>query len=174
MDNQSPQWNFVDICGAIHIQIHMNTLPGWTPLWSTIVLSTLWSEKKEVRILFVTMLAMKDAEGVVHGTLAGLTRLANLSEEETREAVQILESPDTRSDTHQEFDGRRIERVEGGWRVLNHHKYRDMVQAIKKREYNRKWMAKSRGTPLAGESIAVKAMKRGDNKGADAIARERR
>lgn len=133
----------------------MNTQPSWTPLWSTIVMSTLWSEPLEVRILFVTMLAMKDANGVVHGTLEGLRRMSNLSQEQTAEAVRVLESPDAQTDTHQEFEGRRIERCEGGWLVLNHFKYRDMVQKIKRREYERSYKAQKRRVykVKAGESI---------------------
>lgn len=122
----------------------MNTQPSWTPLWSTIVMSTLWSESLEVRILFVTMLAMKDANGVVHGTLEGLRRMSNLSPEQTANAVRVLESPDSQTDTHQEFEGRRIERCEGGWVVLNHFKYRDMVSKIKRREYERTYKAEQR------------------------------
>lgn len=119
-------------------------MKSWTPLWSTIVTSTLWSESKDVRILFVTLLALKDADGVVMGTTVGLARLANLQYEECAKALKVLEGPDKRSDTLQEFDGRRIEKVEGGWRILNHAKYREMIQTIKRREYQRQKQAEYR------------------------------
>lgn len=133
-------------------------MKSWTPLWSTIVTSTLWSESKDVRILFVTLLALKDADGVVMGTTVGLARLANLQYEECAKALKVLEGPDKRSDTLQEFDGRRIEKVEGGWRILNHAKYREMIQTIKRREYQRQKQAEYRmkrrnngGNQLVGE-----------------------
>lgn len=112
----------------------------WSPLWSMVVTSSLWGESKEVRILFVTMLALKDANGMVTSTISGLKRMANLETvEECAEAMKILESPDTRSDHVQEFDGRRVERVEGGWLILNHVKYRDMMQAVKKKTDQARW-----------------------------------
>src|SRR5688500_17862748 len=95
---------------------------GWTPIFGTLVTSTIWGESKDVKILFVTMLALKDSEGVVRGTAEGLRRIADLTLEETLEALRVLESPDTKSTREQEFDGRRIRRVEDGWLILNHFK----------------------------------------------------
>lgn len=112
---------------------------SWTPLWSTIVNSSLWGEPKEVKVLFVTMLALKDADGVVWGTLDGMARLSNLTLEETREAMRVLESPDTRSDTKQDYDGRRVEVVDGGWSVLNHTKYREMIRKIRRKAEQADW-----------------------------------
>lgn len=109
----------------------------WTPLWSSIVVSSLWGEPKEVRLLFLTMLAMKDYNGEVTATAVGLARMANLTIEETKSAITILESPDAEGNG-QEFEGRRIEKVEGGWKVLNHAKYRDEVQKEMRRVRNQK------------------------------------
>jgi hypothetical protein len=36
---------------------------NWTPLWSTIIDSSVWGESKEVKILWITMLAKKDKNG---------------------------------------------------------------------------------------------------------------
>ena len=47
-------------------------------------------------------------------------------------------SPDQYSRT-QDHEGRRIEAVEGGWRLLNHAKYRAMRDAENRREYQREW-----------------------------------
>jgi len=109
-----------------------------------IVTSTLWGESKEVKILFVTMLAMKDRNGKVTGTTAGLSRAAVLTYEETVEALKILEAPDTKSDTNQEYEGRRIKRVEGGWVVLNADKYRGLIEEKRRRDYQAGWQAEQR------------------------------
>jgi hypothetical protein len=117
---------------------------SWTPLWSMIVTSTLWGESKEVKILFVTMMAMKDCYGKVTATTSGLSRAAVLTFDETVKALKVLESPDEKSDTRQEFEGRRIKRVDGGWVILNSDKYRGMISDIKRRNYQRNWMAEQR------------------------------
>lgn len=110
----------------------------WAPLWNTIVTSTLWGESKEVRLLFVTMLALKDVNGIVLATTAGLQRLANLdSFAETAAALKVLESPDQHTDTPQEFEGRRIERIPGGWKILNHLKHRNEIE-VNRKEYQRR------------------------------------
>lgn len=116
----------------------------WAPLWSTIVTSTLWGEAKEVKILFITMLAIKDLNGLVMARADGLSRLANLTYDETVEAIRVLESPDKRSEDSQQFDGRRIQKIEGGWLILNHAKYREMISREGRREYQRNWMANKR------------------------------
>jgi hypothetical protein len=119
--------------------MEMDTIQSWTPLFSTIVTSTLWEESKEVRLLFVTMLALKNRDGLVLSTMSGLKRLANLTIEECEKAIKVLEAPDKKSEITQEFDGRRVERREGGWMILNHEKYRDMVQTTKRRAYQANW-----------------------------------
>jgi hypothetical protein len=117
----------------------MDTIESWTPLFSSIVTSTLWDESKEVRLLFVTMLGLKNKDGIVVATLSGLKRLSNLTLEETKEALKVLESPDTKTDEIQEFEGRRVEKCDRGWRILNHEKYRDLVQGIKRKAYQARW-----------------------------------
>jgi hypothetical protein len=99
----------------------------------------LWEESKEVRLLFVTMLALKNRDGLVIATMSGLKRLANLKAEEVESSVAVLEAPDTKAELTQEFQGRRIERCEGGWRILNHEKYRDLVSGTKRRAYQASW-----------------------------------
>lgn len=128
-------------------------MKSWTPLWSMIVTSTLWSESKDVKILFVTLLALKDADGLVVATTAGLSRLSNLTFEECVEAIKVLESPDLRSDQNQEFEGRRIERIDGGWKILNHKKYRDMIQSIRRKEYQADWQADYRERMKAEKEV---------------------
>ena len=122
----------------------MDTITSWTPLFSSIVTSTLWEESKEVRLLFVTMLALKNRDGLVMATMSGLKRLANLNAEEVEQAIAVLESPDTKSEINQEFEGRRIERCEGGWKILNHEKYRDLVSGAKRRAYQASWQKEYR------------------------------
>lgn len=82
------------------------------------------------------MLAIADRYGIVSASIPGLAHVAHISEEGCRRAITKLESPDPDSRTP-DFEGRRIEPIEGGWRVLNYEKYRNMLSLEERKEYNR-------------------------------------
>lgn len=113
----------------------MNT---WAPLWSGIVDSSIWDEPDYVVKVFLTMLAVKDADHVVRFNAYQLGRKARKSELEVLEALRILSMPDTKRTEHQEFGGRRIRAVEDGWMVLNGEKYREKVRVEMRRARQRK------------------------------------
>lgn len=101
----------------------------WAPLWNGIVTSSLWQEEPDhVRIVFVTMLAVKDADHVVRKTAYELGKLAHKPEEEVLDALKILCSPDKHRMEKQEYDGRRVKSVEEGYLILNGEKYREKVR----------------------------------------------
>lgn len=97
----------------------------YTKLFSSITESTIVSEPVATRWLWVTMLAMADAGGCVYGSVPGLARRANITLAETEAALATFYAPDSYSRT-KEHEGRRIEDIDGGWRLLNHGKYREM------------------------------------------------
>jgi hypothetical protein len=109
-------------------------IQGYTKLFSSIVTSTIWSESNETRLVWITMLALSDKNGIVPASVPGLANLARTSVEKCEEALAVLSSPDKYSRTV-EFEGRRIEKVDGGWRLLNHGKYRRMLSEQERREY---------------------------------------
>ncbi len=111
-------------------------MTGYSKLFGSIITSTIWREDKETKILWITMLALKDKNGDVEGSVPGLADMARLTIEETEEALEKLRSPDPHSRT-KENEGRRIEDVDGGWHVLNHKKYRDKMNSDERREYLR-------------------------------------
>lgn len=115
----------------------------WCPLWSDITTSSIWGEPNHVRILWITMLALKDRDGFVSAAVPGLARAANLSMDEVQEGLKVLESPDPYSRST-EYEGRRIQRVEGGWTVLNHFKHRDKIKDEYRRDYQRRKQAEYR------------------------------
>lgn len=140
----------------------MNT---WAPLWNGIVYSSLWKESDTVRILFITMMALKDSDDIVRYTAYQIGQLANKDEVEVLEALKVLCSPDTKRKEHQEHAGRRIKAVEEGWLVLNGNKYRDMVRLEMKRAKNRRaqaaWRNRQRAKELPGEKEYDKAFGNG-------------
>lgn len=93
-------------------------------MWARMLESSVWlTTSKETRLAWVTMLLMKDADGVVRSGVPGIAHAAVLTIEETERAVKELSAPDKYTNT-QEHEGRRIKRVADGWLVLNHEKYR--------------------------------------------------
>lgn len=109
---------------------------GYTKLFGSIVASTIWTEPHAVRIVWITMLAMANRNGVVDASLPGLADLSRVTMDEVKQAVKALESSDEYSRTP-DNQGRRIEACDGGWKILNHAKYRAKMGADEKREYFR-------------------------------------
>lgn len=110
----------------------------YTKLFSSITESTVWGESYATRIVWVTMLAMADAKGAVYGSVPGLARRANVTLQEVEQALAAFTAPDAYSRTKDE-DGRRIEEIDGGWRLINHAKYSAVRNTEERREYKRRW-----------------------------------
>src|SRR3990172_8743045 len=115
---------------------HFMSMTGYTKLFASIVTSTVWREPDHVRLVWVTMLALADKYGVVEASVPGLADMARVDVKQCREALRRLMEPDEDSRT-QEYNGCRIEAVDGGWRLLNHAKYRHKMSADERREYDR-------------------------------------
>jgi hypothetical protein len=99
---------------------------GYTKLFSSIVTSTIWVESDRTRIVWITMLAMADRNGEIQASIPGLARLAGVPIPDCEEALAKFIAPDPYSRTPDD-EGRRIEKIEGGWALLNHAKYREMA-----------------------------------------------
>lgn len=111
-------------------------MQGYTKLFNSILASSIWSESDQTRIVWITILAMSDRNGNVGASLPGLAALARVSLKQCKQAVETLESPDKYSRTA-DFEGRRIEKIDGGWRILNYLKFRKLLSAEERREYLR-------------------------------------
>jgi len=116
-------------------------MSGFTKLVPEIVQSSIWNESSDVRVVWITMLAVKDASGYVRGDARTLSRLANVSLEATEKALALFMSPDPSSHTTDD-DGRRIGQAAGGWVVLNHDKYRARDHQAEHRAYVKQWREK--------------------------------
>lgn len=114
-------------------------------LSADIVRSSIWLTAPHVRLTWVTMLALSDAEGWVGGSVAGLAHAANLPVEQIRDALAILAAPDHDS-RNPANEGRRIEAVERGWRILNYTEFRS---SDSRRDYMRAYMRRRRAEAAA-------------------------
>lgn len=127
-------------------------MTGYTKLFGSLIGSTIWREPDHVRIVWITMLAIKDRHHVVEASVPGLADFARVTLPKCEEALEVLKSPDKHSRT-KEFDGRRIEEVPGGWRILNGEKYRAKMNADERREankiYQRRWREKNKAMKVS-------------------------
>lgn len=135
-----PSTKSVDGHPALHSVTHM---AGYTKLFNSILASTIWREDDKTRIVWITLLAMSDKNGVAEGSVPGLADFARVSVDDCRAALCKLSAPDPDSRST-DFQGSRIKAVDGGWQILNHAKYRAKMGADERREYLRKKQAEHR------------------------------
>lgn len=146
---------------------------GFTLLWSKILQSSIWvKESKETRLVWITLLAMKGADGIIQSSVIGLADRAKVTSEECRMALEVLLAPDP-DDTSGVEEGRRLRVVGGGWEIVNHDLYRFSTEA--KREFWRQQKAEQRAKigrigSSTRERVSVKAFGDGDNKTQDRVA----
>lgn len=130
----------------------------YVKLFSSIVNSTIWDEEPAISKLWITMLALADQHGEVLITIPGLARLARISLETCEAGLAKFQLPDKYSWTKDE-EGRRIGEVEGGWRLLNYAKYRQMISESDRREKaavrQQRYRDKSRNVPRDDSNAPV-------------------
>lgn len=133
-------------------------MAGYTKLFSDIITSSIWQEPNDAKVIWISILALKGRDQVCRATIPALAKYADITLERCEEIMQRFQEPDKYSNS-QDFEGRRIERVDGGWFVLNGERYRDKMNPDEVREYNRVRKAEER-----------KRKQRFDPKGATGLA----
>jgi len=104
-------------------------------------------------------LALMDEDGFVQfASVANVAHTARIAEAEAKQAIKILEDPDSNS-ADQDNNGRRIERVPGGWMILNAKKYRDLVTREMVREQTRERVARHRAKLKGNASVTQRNAK---------------
>lgn len=137
------------------LMCHSLPMITWCPLFNQIVDSSIWGEEDFVVKIFLTMLAKKDADHIVRATAYQIGHWARKDEAIALAALKVLCSPDTRRLEPQPYEGRRIQKIEGGWLVLNGQHYQDLMRDANRRAYKagkqKEYRAK-KDVPLAGEA----------------------
>lgn len=97
---------------------------------------SIWRESPGVCKVWITLLAMADSDGLVEASITGIADRAKMSIEETEVAIIKFQQPDKWS-TNQENEGRRIERITEGFKILNYQQYRnkDYTAAARVKKY---------------------------------------
>lgn len=124
----------------------------FTKLFSSITESTIWAENTETRIVWITMLAMADRNGRVWASIPGLANRARVSVEAAEAAIKKFMEADKYSRTR-DFDGKRIEEIDGGWRLLNYLKYRAIRDEETVKESKRKYINERRARESDVENV---------------------
>lgn len=125
---------------------------GYTKLFGSLIHSTVWQKEPHVKLVWVTMLAMVNKDGVVEASVPGLAKAAGVTIEQTEEAIASFLAPDPYSRS-KEAQGRRIETVDGGWWLINHRKYRELMASEERRERNAERMRTVRDRAHACEPV---------------------
>lgn len=129
-------------------------------LFSRILDSSIWLEPDTTRIVWFTLLAAMDEDGFAPFAAVGnLANRARVPLEATVTAITTLESPDPNS-SNQAHEGRRIERVPGGWIVINKPDFDNLAMRADERSQTRERVRRHRElkrsvTPCNGESVTV-------------------
>jgi hypothetical protein len=163
----------------------------YNKLFTKILDSSIWLAPDPHRLVWITLIAAMDQNGYAQFACAeNLASRARVSIDDTRAAITAFESPDPYA-PEQEFQGRRIERIEGGWFVLNADKYRNIVTRAVANEQSRLRMQRHRAkqkpnavtqqlravTPSVSESISnhqnQRPLKNGSSEKPQESARER-
>jgi hypothetical protein len=108
----------------------------YVKVFQSILDSTVWQENLPTKVVWITMLAMKDRRGYVGASIPGLAKRAGVTLGECEEALQKFLAPDPYSRSTAN-EGRKIGPAQGGWMVLNHEAYRNKMSAEDRRDYQR-------------------------------------
>jgi hypothetical protein len=140
---------------------------NYTILKSSIIYSSIWQEDSDTKVVWITMLAMRNKDGEIFASVGGLAHAARVSVEKTKKALDKFLKPE--SDSSSRDDGRRIEEIPGGWRLLNHERIQAEAKAANHAAYMASYMAERRkhekiakGLGNAGEAQYMAALKRGE------------
>lgn len=136
-------------------------------LFTKILDSSIWLEPTTTRIVWITLLAAMDETGYAHfSAVENLAARARVTKEEAEKAIECFLKPDKNS-ANPDHQGSRVERVPGGFFILNAAAHRAMMNREIQKEQTRLRVAKHREkkkletwrTPMAktnGERIAEK------------------
>ncbi len=113
-------------------------------LFTKILDSSIWLEPCTTRIVWVTLLAAMDEDGYAHfSAIENLAARARVSVRDTKKAIECFLSPDPNS-SNPDNNGRRIERIDGGYLILNAKEHRETFNREIQREQTRLRVARHR------------------------------
>ncbi len=129
----------------------------YNKIFTKILDSSIWLEPDATRIVWLTCIAAMDEDGFcAFASPANLAHRANVTLTAALAALETLEGPDANSSDH-DNEGRRLERVPGGWMVLNAAKYRELVSRELAKLGNRRRVQRHRESKRSGNGALTQA-----------------
>lgn len=128
---------------------------GFVKLFTSILDSSVWNYDAETKVVWVTLLAMADKDGLVHAAVTGIAARAGVSIEKAEEALNVFSKPDKYS-RNTEHDGIRIEKIGRDWNILNFQDFQNEKRREVERARKRKWWRENRSK----EAWAKKAVEK--------------
>jgi hypothetical protein len=98
---------------------------SYTKLDSGIIQSSLWEEDDATRIVWITLLALADANGMVRAAVPAIASLSRVSLKKCIAAIEKFKAPDPYSRTKLEEGRRVLELEDGGFFLVTHEEYRN-------------------------------------------------
>ena len=98
------------------------------------------------------MLAMRDQRHEVRASIPGLADAARITLDACQAGLLELMSPDKFSRT-KDYEGRRIESVDGGWRILNAEKFRRRMSEEERKQYQAEWIRRKRSASMTVDAV---------------------
>lgn len=127
-------------------------------LFTKILDSSIWLEPTATRIVWVTLIAAMDEDGYAHfSAVENLANRARVTLEEAEKAIECFLAPDENS-ANPENEGRRIERVPGGFFILNAPEHRQMLNREIQREQIRLRVQRHRDKQSCNNSSVTSAL----------------
>lgn len=115
----------------------------FTKLDSGILQSSIMAADPALFKVWIALLASCGPDGVARVAPTYISAVCRMDLEVTRECFKRLTEPDPDSRTP-DHEGRRIERVDGGWAILNYKKYREIRDKDDRRRQLREAQARHR------------------------------
>lgn len=126
-------------------------MSSFVKIYGSILRSSVWQQPLATKVVWITMLALADENGLVEASVPGLAATAGVMLEECEAALACFLAPDKYSGSKVE-DGRRIREVRGGWLIINHGYYRELRTERQTREANRIASKRAQAKPLNATS----------------------
>jgi len=125
----------------------------YTPIFQKVLSSRLWALSPATRCVWLWLELRCDPEGYMSTDVAGVAIGAHVTGGEAREALEVLALQDADADPEDPNQGRLIERVPGGWRVLGFEEQRDLAKREAKNARTRRYMANTRAAAKAANDV---------------------
>ncbi len=100
----------------------------YTCIFKRTLASRIWSLSPTTRCVWLWLKLQADPEGFVGADMLGVAFGANVPVEDARRAIEGFCSPDPDADPDDPHGGRVLERVRGGWLILDHESERALAK----------------------------------------------